>query len=389
MPCLVWNTHLILDVFTIQVIAAISHFIIGALHLIPGLTRQDRDGWVRDWGLAKILVGLANGLSLFFDGSSTLPVERLLNLILVIGLALSIRSAATMSGRTPPRILMILFGVTGAALVALLLFDPYDVRWTVAAMGMARILCLFSLTWLVTGIARRERLMTASLMAVIFALSTIAFLLNMALNLIGFTVPAWQAQASLMAHWAVGTAIIMVTLTHFSLLLIESERTQRELREQACRDSLTGALNRFGLDQSRTALHGPVALLLIDIDHFKSLNDTKGHAAGDMVLRLLVDLAQAELGARGQVVRIGGDEFLCVLPAATPAEAEALRKALSQRFDRAVVAAVDSPHPPSLSIGIATGSADKGLDRLIRQADEAMYIVKRSRPFPRPHAQAA
>lgn len=380
---------MILDVFTIQVIAAISHFIIGALHLTPGLTRQDRGGWVRDWGLAKILIGLANGLTLLFDGSSTLPVERLLNLILVIGLALSMRSAATMSGRAPPRILMILFGATGAGLVALLLFDPYDVRWTVAAMGMARILCLLSLTWLVTGIARRERLMTAGIMAVIFALSTIAFLLNMVLNLIGFTFPAWHAQASLMAHWAVGTAIIMVTLTHFSLLLIESERTQRELREQACRDSLTGALNRFGLDQSGIARHGPVALLLIDLDRFKSLNDTQGHAAGDMVLRLLVDLAQAELGARGQVVRIGGDEFLCVLPAATHAEAEALGKALSQRFDRAVVAAVDSPSPPSLSIGIATGSADKGLDRLIRQADEAMYIVKRSRHFQRPHAQAA
>ncbi len=192
-----------------------------------------------------------------------------------------------------------------------------------------------------------------------------------------------------MAHWAVGTAIIMVTLTHFSLLLIESERTQRELREQACRDSLTGALNRFGLDQSRTAQHGPVALLLIDIDHFKSLNDTQGHAAGDMVLRLLVDLAQAELGKRGQVVRIGGDEFLCVLPAATQAEAEALHKALSQRFDRAVVAAVDSPYPPSLSIGIATGSADKGLDRLIRQADEAMYAAKRARHAQRPHVEAA
>jgi len=380
---------LILDVFTIQVIAAISHFIIGALHLTPGLTRQDRGGWVRDWGLAKILIGLANGLTLLFDGSSTLPVERLLNLILVIGLALSIRSAATMSGRTPPRILMVLFGGTGAALIALFLFDPYDVRWTVATMGMARILCLLSLTWLVTGIARRERLMTAWTMGAIFALSTIAFLLNMVLNLIGFTVPAWEVQAHAMAHWAVGTAIIMVTLTHFSLLLIESERTQRELREQACRDSLTGALNRFGLDQSRTAQHGPVALLLIDIDHFKSLNDTQGHAAGDMVLRLLVDLAQAELGARGQVVRIGGDEFLCVLPAATQTEAEALRKALSQRFDRAVVAAIDSPYPPSLSIGIATGSADKGLDRLIQKADEAMYAVKRSRHAQRPHVDAA
>ncbi|WP_394662843.1 hypothetical protein, partial [uncultured Sphingomonas sp.] len=139
---------MILDVFTIQVIAAISHFIIGALHLTPGLTRQDRGGWVRDWGLAKILIGLANGLTLLFDGSSTLAVERLLNLVLVIGLALSIRSAATMSGRTPPRILMVLFGATGAALIALFLFDPYDVRWTVATMGMARILCLLSLTWL-------------------------------------------------------------------------------------------------------------------------------------------------------------------------------------------------------------------------------------------------
>ena len=380
---------MILDVFTIQVIAAISHFIIGALHLTPGLTRRDRGGWVRDWGLAKILIGLANGLSLLFDGSNAMPVERLLNLTLVIGLALSIRSTATISGRTPPRLLMLLFGATGAALVALLLFDPHDVRWTVAAMGMARTLCLLSLTWLVTGIARREGLKTAWIMAGIFALSTMAFLLNMALNLIGFTFTDWQAQTDPIAHWSVGIAIIMVTLTHFSLLLIESERTQRELREQACRDSLTGALNRFGLDQNRIAMHGPVALLLIDIDHFKALNDTKGHAAGDLVLRLLVDLAQAELGARGQVVRIGGDEFLCVLPAASHAEADLLRKALSQRFDRAVVAAVDSPYPPSLSIGLATGSADKGLDRLIRQADEAMYAIKRVRHARRPHAQAA
>jgi GGDEF domain-containing protein len=112
----------------------------------------------------------------------------------------------------------------------------------------------------------------------------------------------------------IGVGLILLTLTHFSLLLMESERTQALLREQASRDSLTGARNRFALGRIEAGLQGPCALALIDIDHFKALNDGQGHATGDAVLRLLADLAQRELGERGMVIRLGGDEFAGILP---------------------------------------------------------------------------
>ena len=175
----------------------------------------------------------------------------------------------------------------------------------------------------------------------------------------------------------VGIAIILVSLSHFSLLLLDAERTQGILREQACRDGLTGALNRNGLSKVEHELRGEAVLLLIDIDHFKALNDGQGHAAGDTILRLVVDLAQHTIGQRGLVVRIGGDEFLCVLPGIGRAEAEAILTQLSERFDRAVGAMVDSTPCPTLSIGLASGSVADGLDALIHRADEAMYAVKR------------
>jgi diguanylate cyclase (GGDEF)-like protein len=370
---------LILDVVTVQIVAAISHFLIGALHLIPGLTREGKHGWARSWGWGKILIGLANGLTLFFDGSNVALVERLLNLMLIVGMALCVRSVALFGRRSPPRILLAMMGATGLGLIALMLLQTTDVRWTVAMLGSARNLCLIAITWLMLGIARREKLFTAWVMGGFFIAATPLFVLHMLFSLLAFSAPAWEQEAQWIADWAAGVGIIVVTLTHFSLLLVEAERNQRELRQQACIDGLTGALNRFGLDRVEESLHGDVTVLLIDIDRFKALNDQHGHAAGDMVLRLLTDLALSELGQRGRVARIGGDEFLCVLPSGTAAEAEALRKALSHRFDRAVIAAIDVSPPPTLSIGIAAGSIEDGLDRLVHQADEAMYRVKRGR----------
>lgn len=369
--------NLNLDIVSLQIVAAVSNFLAGALHLIPGLTRRDRGGWARVWGWSKILVGAANALTLLFDGSNIDLLERLLNLGLIVGLALSMHSIAIFGGKSPPRILTAMIGAAMLVLVALMVIETTDVRWSVAALGTARVLCLFGMTWLILGIARRESLLTAWIMGGLFAATVPLFLLHALFNLLAFTLPAWERTAQMAAYWVVGIAIILVTLTHFSLLLIEAERTQRELRDLACRDGLTGALNRFGLEQIEATLRGEVALLLIDIDHFKALNDLQGHAAGDMVLRLLADLALGALGDRGQVVRIGGDEFLCLLPGGSGAEAEALRQRLSHRFDRAVIGAVDTPHPPTLSIGIATGPVGDGLDRLIHAADEAMYAVKR------------
>ena len=97
------------------------------------------------------------------------------------------------------------------------------------------------------------------------------------------------------------------------------------------------------------------------------------------MLRLVADLAQREIGDRGMLARIGGDEFLCVLPDCDTAAARGIAAGLSDRFDRAVPALVDGPCYPALSIGLAQGAGAGSLDALIAQADDAMYAVKRLR----------
>ena len=366
-----------LDIVSLQIVAAVGSLLAGAIHFIPGLTSQDRGGWARWWGAGKLLIGITNALTLMFDGSNVAFLERLLNFALVIGLILCVHSVAVFGGRRLARGIVIAIALMVAMIIALMLFDTEDVRWSIAALGMTRMLCHFAVAWLAFGIARREKLLTAWIMTALFAATVPLFLLRTTFLLASLTLPSWEMAMQMSADWMVGIAIILVSLSHFSLLLLDAERTQGILREQACRDGLTGALNRNGLSKVEHELRGEAVLLLIDIDHFKALNDGQGHAAGDTILRLVVDLAQHTIGQRGLVVRIGGDAFLCGLPGTGRAEAEAILTQLSERFDRAVGAMVDSTPCPALSIGLASGSVADGLDALIHRADEAMYAVKR------------
>ncbi len=159
---------------------------------------------------------------------------------------------------------------------------------------------------------------------------------------------------------------------------------EKHWRERALSDPLTGIPNRAAFQQHADDLladvsSGEVAVLFLDIDGFKQVNDVYGHDAGD---RLLSELAQRLLHGLGpgeRVFRIGGDEFVVV--SAERGEgirvAEVLRRvqsAVSQpcevRGGRVVIGA---------SIGVAVGPASQGVDRLLRQADASMYRIKGDR----------
>ncbi|MCA9846279.1 MAG: GGDEF domain-containing protein, partial [Dehalococcoidia bacterium] len=143
--------------------------------------------------------------------------------------------------------------------------------------------------------------------------------------------------------------------------LVTIQTLQDGLREQALRDPLTGLYNRryleetFGRELARAERENtPLCLLMLDLDHFKRLNDEHGHAAGDQVLRWLGDLLRARLRPGDIACRYGGEEFIILMPSAplevTRERAEQLRAALP----RLVGTASGNRYPPvTLSAGLA------------------------------------
>ena len=158
---------------------------------------------------------------------------------------------------------------------------------------------------------------------------------------------------------------------------------QRELVLQAIIDPLTGAFNRRHMDRRLAEMTEPgrrsvsaATILLIDIDHFKRINDRLGHASGDIVLKQLVSLIQRHTRKTDQLVRMGGEEFLLLLPETGAAEAmlaaENLRRAIEQAGWLA-----DYPQV-TISVGVSQRAPDEKTDDWIRKADEALYQAKKS-----------
>ncbi len=156
-----------------------------------------------------------------------------------------------------------------------------------------------------------------------------------------------------------------------------------QLRATATTDVLTGALNRRGFDEVIRREVGRVnrtgrelSLLLIDLDHFKQINDTHGHPMGDEVLRAVAAEAAGVLRHTDVVARLGGDEFAVLLPEVTPAAAEAV----GARIAEAAAGIRLGEKGISLSIGVAgvdTRTREPITD-LYARADEALYASKRA-----------
>lgn len=158
-------------------------------------------------------------------------------------------------------------------------------------------------------------------------------------------------------------------------------RRTRELVEVLGTDALTGAANRAGLARrAAVALEAgePFALMLLDLDGFKAVNDTHGHAAGDAVLVALVQRLRTLLREGDLVARLGGDEFVVLLAGAPPRAALADKARAMARVVAVPLAFEGRSLSVGLSVGIASHPGDgRSLESLLRAADTAMYASKR------------
>ena len=165
-----------------------------------------------------------------------------------------------------------------------------------------------------------------------------------------------------------------------------TRRATADLKRLAHRDPLTGLGNRRAMDErlpgllaSAEAGGRDVVCVLIDMDHFKRVNDTLGHAAGDGLIRLLADLVRSLTREGDLAVRLGGDEFVLFLPTADAERASGLAEQLRGLFRQQTRAQVNDEPRPDLSAGVASRIADGTLDgpALLELADRRLYEAKR------------
>ena len=172
---------------------------------------------------------------------------------------------------------------------------------------------------------------------------------------------------------------VLRLLTLLGFVVLASERIREEFQRMASHDSLTGALLRRSWitlaerEMARGRRHNrPLSLLAMDLDHFKQINDTLGHAAGDQALIEFVGAVSAHLRSQDSVGRIGGEEFVLLMPETS---AEAARQA-AERI-RLTTEALGGVTRYTVSIGIAEmAPQDTSITELLVRADAAMYQAK-------------
>jgi diguanylate cyclase (GGDEF)-like protein len=191
------------------------------------------------------------------------------------------------------------------------------------------------------------------------------------------------------ARERLGLAAVVVLLSFVcssARLLVTQNRlllAREALRREASRDGLTGLWNRKAIlailerDLLRAERdHEPVGLIMIDVDHFKAINDRRGHAAGDAVLRIIASGIAAVVRPYDSVGRCGGEEFLIVAPGCGMAETWELAERVRHHVAGNSIMAGGSSVQVSLSLGVATGQTAAEMEKLLHAADSAMYQAK-------------
>lgn len=369
---------MILDLRTIYVVSAMTLLVLGSVHMASYWTgRFGR--WPAWWGASYLVLGVGTLLVCLRNYIPYLLSIHLGNVLTIAGYLLSFFAIRVLAGR-PVSMRTCVLAMVGASLPVLLL-PTGDIAVSVRLFYISAICCLCDLAVLREGIGiyRREKLFSAGLLAWLYLPTAAIFLVRTVMAATG-DIGGPDPYGATVAHsWMASTAVIFLALRSMLIVLMAAERNRSELIALAHHDPLTGALNRGGLAQRLPVRDArALALLVIDIDHFKQLNDQHGHLVGDDVLRLFSSAARSVLRPHDLLSRHGGDEFLVVLKNTAEDGAIAVAERMRSAFSEQVSAMAVFTSLPTLSIGVAACSGpDIDFKTLLERADTALYASKR------------
>jgi diguanylate cyclase (GGDEF)-like protein len=324
---------------------------------------------------------LAMGLALFVPpwASGSAP-RNLADLLIIAASMFEHRGLALHWGRRLPwrRYAMGLAAAAAVIAASFALDNGHGLRVAVVCFGCAAMMAAsVSLMWrfgrAATPVFAPVAALGYSLLVAVLMVRGVQALLVGASTKISIDAPG---HANIPLAIAVLFAGGLINLAHIRLVL---GRVLHRLGQQARTDELTGALNRRGLLQQLEATHADArqglagyALMMVDVDHFKAINDCHGHAQGDLVLQAVSASLRAALRADDLVGRWGGEEFCVLLPRTSLRDAEHLAQRVADR-----VAAGGGALRVTVSIGVAEfEAADQELHAVIKRADGALYEAK-------------
>jgi diguanylate cyclase (GGDEF)-like protein len=334
--------------------------------------------------VAFLLIGL--GMSQILLHPAPLPLWSLATLAFAStgGLTMMAWALAALSGRIVPRRPMWLaLGLLGVACAALTTLGIRGVTWFVT-WGLA------AASALLLGLAHRlvlrprgldERL-TGLLMVAVGASSACRVLFLVAWD--GPYEPhLLHLPQPLVLLYALMYGLLPI-LTVILVLNVLNDRLQSRLHQLAMTDALTGAMSRVGLAEEAELLRSRLstgqrrlAVLMVDMDHFKAINDTLGHAAGDKVLRCAAEMLRSALRRDALLARYGGEEFVAMVPVADLQSAcqvaERMRRLLAQAPWADVVPGLQGL---TASVGVTLLEDAEPMERALARADEALYRAK-------------
>lgn len=229
--------------------------------------------------------------------------------------------------------------------------------------------------------ARSEALAPLTGIAALYCLTAISFVLCAAVLIadgkmeLGVAPSNWAEDLSL--------AICIASMTGIGALSLALHQWRLAARHRldAMTDPLTGLVNRRALfDRYGQGLMGPAtAVLIFDLDHFKSINDTFGHAGGDRVLRVFAAELAANCRTGDTAARFGGEEFALVLKEIMPGRAEMVAERIRKAFAGREIYLDDETLACTVSVGVAPGrSTPMDFDAMLSAADKALYAAKRA-----------
>lgn len=372
------GTHLSLDISTLYLVATLAAALLGVMLLF--FWRQEKIAALGWWGAAYIL-GAAS-VALWTIGGPELGWELSLavNAVGFVACGLMWDAARAFHGRPASWIGVI----AGPALwvAAVIWLDPIDAEMRMM-LGAAIVAAYAALTAGELWRERRKSLRARWPAIVVPVMHGAVLMLPI---ILGDMFRSGNA-ASMAQIWVAAFAAELVLYavgTVFIIFMLVSERTVTAHKTAASVDPLTGLLNRRGFSEAtarmieREAKAGrPITVMIFDIDHFKSVNDRFGHAAGDDVLQVFSNVVVSSLRITDLIGRVGGEEFAALLPCSVD-EAVLAAERVREAFATSGVAVDDVPLETTVSIGVAGGPAKTELEVLMASADTALYQAKRT-----------